>query len=457
MENPTQLTTLIGQGAETNSSRKKEDESTTSCPQSGSFTESPSSKHGTGTLFKPISAAEILRRKPQPIKWIWDSYIAEGDLFVFAAYMKVGKSTFIYPLVISVARGIPFLNRPTKKGGGGVLVLALEENPRDVTLRLRKLGMQNSDPIYVHEGPIPCSQNELDKIKAFIQEKKICLLLIDALAYFWGVKNENDNAEVIEKLKPLLELAREINVAIGLIHHESKYGGRGVSGESQGDGRSIRGGSAFFGIVDQAILLDHRRGGTANQRVLKSIGRRSESPKELVIELVGNPALSDPNSYSYKVLGTPQHMTVAAVKKQVKNALSSTDKDIQTIAAETKLKEKATRTALEELVKEGKATRSGKGAKGDPHKYRLKSLLPAQQGSIPSQGIAIPSIGKETNSGGGGSEDSILPQEGSIEGNESKPQNGKAEQLDGGTGPTGVASQAEVKGLLSEQDNARNK
>ena len=403
-------------------------------------------KTGKETNFKPHSMADILSRQIPPLKWIWESYIAEGDLFVFAAYMKVGKSTFIYPLVISVARGKPFLDRSTK--GGGVLVLALEENPRDVALRLKKLGMTKQDPIYIHEGPLPNNKQELDAIKAFIEENQICLLVIDSLAYFWEVKNENDNAEVVRKLKPLLELARDSNVAIGLIHHESKYGGRSATGESHGDGRSIRGSSSLFGIVDQALLLDHRHGGSSNQRVLKAIGRRSESPRELIIELVGNPALSDPNPYYYKVLGTPVQVTLASTKDKVQKVLTAKDKDIKTIAAESTLAEKPTRTALDELFSEGKATRSGKGIKGNPYKYRQNASSPIQQDSIHSPGIGIPSIGKETNPNPQGGQNSILPQVGSIEGKETNSRNGKDNQTPTSGGADSVPPRTESQECL---------
>jgi len=380
---------------------------------------------GKETNFNPQSAAYILARKQQPLTWVWERYIAEGDLFVFVAYMKVGKSTLIYPLTIAVARGIPFLGYPTKKGA--VLILALEEHPRDIELRLRKLGMKPEDPIYIHEGPLPNSKQELDAIKAFIKQKGIVLALLDSLVYFWNIKNENDNAEIVRALKPVLTLARDTGAAIGLIHHESKYGGRNEHGESQGDGKNIRGGSALFGIVDQAILLDRKHGGTPNQRVLKAIGRHAESPPKLNIELVGNPALSDPDPYEYHVLGTPEALTRAASKEKVFRALTDGLQSIPALAQKTELGEKTTREAAEELFKEGKAIREGKGVKGDPHTYCLETPTPDDQDSIRFQGIGIPSIGKETNKPPKDGHYSIRSQVGSIGRKETNPGNGEAE------------------------------
>jgi len=324
----------------------------------------------SGMNFNPQCAAKILARKPQPVTWVWDSYIAEGDLFVFAAFMKVGKSTFIYPLAVAIARGLPFLERQTKKGG--VLILALEEHPRDVELRLRKLGMTPNDPIYIHSGPLSNNEQALRDIRSFIQEKRIRLVLLDSLPYWWNVRNENDNAEINERLKPLLQLARETGAAIGLIHHESKYGGRDAVGGSQGDGKSIRGASALFGIVDQAILLDRRQGKTLNQRILKAIGRRSESPRELVVELEGNTALSDPQPYTYRLLGTPEALSEAAAKDRVWSVLTAESQEVKAVEAAAGPGKKVVREALEALVAEKRARREGKGVKGDPYKYAVE-------------------------------------------------------------------------------------
>jgi hypothetical protein len=334
---------------------------------------------GSGMNFCPKSAAEILAREPQPIDWVWQSYIAEGDLFLFAAYMKVGKSTFIYPLVIAIAKGLPFLGLETNKRP--VLVLALEESPRDVELRLKKLGMTPDDPIYIHEGPL--SEKELDRVQSFIREKKIGFVLLDSLPYYWTVKSENDNAEILRAVKPLLSVARETGAAVGLIHHESKYGGRAESGESYGDGKSIRGGSALFGLVDQAILLDRRRGGRPTERILKTIGRRTESPPELVVELAGNPALSDPNPYGYRV--------AKSAHARAADALTNEWQSIENVAQQAQLSDKAMRQELDVLTAEGKAEKAGKGVKNDPYVYRRP------QDSFPDQSRTI----EETNPGNG--------------------------------------------------------
>jgi Bifunctional DNA primase/polymerase, N-terminal/AAA domain len=69
------------------------------------------------TAFRPFSAAEILRREPEPVNWVWEPFLPNGVLSVLASPAKVGKSTFVYPLALAVAKGQSFLGFPTKRSG----------------------------------------------------------------------------------------------------------------------------------------------------------------------------------------------------------------------------------------------------------------------------------------------------------------------------------------------------
>ena len=310
------------------------------------------------------------------------STIPEGSLFLLVSYMKVGKSTLAYPLAVSVAQGLSFLGRQTKRGG--VLILALEEHPRDVEDRLREVGMKEDDPIHAHEGPLPNNEKELQAIRSFIGEKNVSLILVDSLSVFWNVKDENDNAAVVREVKPLLALARDTGAAVGLLHHDRKSGGEG--------GRNIRGGSALFGLVDQALMLELLPGERTNKRILKTLGRYRESPRELVIELTQE---------GYGAIGTREDADRKADMDRVLEALTDELMDVKKIAKEADLTEKLTRKALNTLWDEGNGniTREGRGIKNDPHTFAL-----VRSNSFRSQ---YPSIGKETNRAQSGDDDGI--------------------------------------------------
>ena len=85
---------------------------------------------------------------------------------------------------------------------GPVLILAVEEHVQDVQHRLHRFGLQPGDPVYVHAGPL--DGRDLATIEAFVREKGITLVLLDTLSRFWQIRDENDNAEIIRAVGPLL-------------------------------------------------------------------------------------------------------------------------------------------------------------------------------------------------------------------------------------------------------------
>lgn len=65
--------------------------------------------------FRPMTMREAMTSKEatEDIPWIVENILAEGDLGVWSAYAKVGKTTMVYELLLAVARGKPFLDCPT--------------------------------------------------------------------------------------------------------------------------------------------------------------------------------------------------------------------------------------------------------------------------------------------------------------------------------------------------------
>ena len=186
--------------------------------------------------FCPMSAEELLNKEIVPIRHVLEDYVPKGALVLFVGYMKTGKSTWAYRLTVSVAQGKEFMSKKVEQGP--VLVLAVEEHERDVKRRLKKFGMIENDPIFIHVGKLKNTPEIVESIKKFVVEHKVVLVLIDSLSRFWSVVDDNNNMEVIREVEPLLDMAHETNTAIMPIHHERKSGGD--------DGRGIRGGSSLF-------------------------------------------------------------------------------------------------------------------------------------------------------------------------------------------------------------------
>ncbi len=309
---------------------------------------------GNETQFAPAPLSVLLAERPEPITWVLHSYIPEGALVVLASYPKVGKTTWIYALIIAAARGQKFMGFGTRRGP--VLLLAVEERRHDIQIRFFRFGARPDDAIHVHAAPLDHDAELFAQIAAFIREHQIQLVVLDTLGSFWQIPDENDNTQVERHIRPWRDLARTTNCAVVLIHHQRKVKGEG--------GREIRGESALLGAVDQALLLDHRQGGLPTQRVLTTIGRYDDSPKELVLELVAN---------DYIALGTSEEVGLEATVGKVAMALSDTWQTIPAIAEETGLAVGQVRRALETLTGRDRAERAGAGRRGDLYTYRRRS------------------------------------------------------------------------------------
>lgn len=319
-----------------------------SAPKKMLFT--PSNKGGVHeSEFTPLTASEFLAQEPEPVSWVVDETIPEGSLVVWVAKPKAGKTTAITEMAVRTAKGLPFLGRPTN--GGGVLILALEEHVRDVKLRLRSLGASGLENLFVYVGAMKPTTKTFEGLHAFIMEHSIKLVVIDILAAFWTVKDENDSAGVTAAIKPLLALARETGACVLLVHHARK---------AEGDyGDEIRGSGALFAMVDLAIVM--KREAVENQRRLCFTGRYAEIPSELIIEM---------REDGYVALGDAASVSKAARLAKAKAALSDTPEAADVIAKRAGIPIRAIYRLLGILTEAGDAVREGSGTKGSPHRYR---------------------------------------------------------------------------------------
>jgi len=240
--------------------------------------------HPSGALAS-VPASQFLDEADttQPT-WIWDEFLTEGGLSALVAKPKVGKTTLVYELAVKVAGGQPYLGRATRQSP--VLILAVEEHPREVRRRLRTLGAEDLENVHIHAGRLEDSATTRHALRTYIAKHGIKLVVFDTLNSFWSVQEENDAVAVTQAIKPLLNLARESGASIFLLHHARK---------SDGDfGDEIRGSGALFSLLDVALIL--KRHAVETQRKLTAISRYPETPAELILEF---------RDHGYECLGDP--------------------------------------------------------------------------------------------------------------------------------------------------------
>lgn len=240
------------------------------------FVSAPKNGPPHETNFSPLHVTDFLdvRQEEDKIEWVLEDYLPEGGLVLLAGKPKEGKTTLTYELAVKVAKGLPFLNRVTQPAG--VLILGLEEHPRDMRLRLRSLGADDTlTNLFVFSGNLSPTSDTFEQIKRFILDKSIALVVVDTLGVFWNIRDENDAAEVQRAIKPFLTLARESGACVLLIHHARKSEGQ--------HGDEIRGSGALFAAVDVALIL--KRHEIQTQRKLNASSRYPETPTEMILDL----------------------------------------------------------------------------------------------------------------------------------------------------------------------------
>ncbi len=301
--------------------------------------------------FNPQHISQLLQEVSEEMEWLWDRMLPTGTLNLLAAYMKVGKSTLAYDLALSVARGQPFLGFPTQQGG--VLIIALEEKREHAIKRFRDYGVAENDPIWVAGPPVSPSRSLYEQLRGFIQDQQIVLIVIDSLARFAMLKDEDDNSEVTKFMTPLLDVAHETNTVVLLIHHERKSGGEA--------GRSIRGAGAIFANADVALTLSKAEGGNSTARTLEILGRFQEyAPGKIRL------AYEDGR---YVSLGLEEEQTLAARKEKVLAVVDGVPMDVNEIAEAAGLSLRIVRPVLNALYGEKQLERQGEGKRNSPYKY----------------------------------------------------------------------------------------
>ena len=308
------------------------------------------------------TAREIAAETPENPDWVAGPWVAAGSITEVVGKAKAaGKTTFLAHLVRSVLNGEPFLGKPTVK----TQVVYLTEE-KDGTLReaLGRVELSQRDDLHflpwhmTREVPWP-RVVEIAVQKCHDVGAK--LLVVDTLPQFAGFKGdqENNTGNALEALEPLQRAAAE-GIAVVMVRHERKSGGDvGVSG---------RGSSAFAGAVDIVLSISRpKEGGETNARVIAALSRFDETPSQVTVELTPD---------GYRVVSWGGQSASERAESDVLRAIQGLEdveqgSTIQELIEATHVPRATLQTALDTLVKAGSVQKTGKGVKGDPHRFGI--------------------------------------------------------------------------------------
>lgn len=260
-------------------------------------------------LSRIVSAQTILNTTyPEP-RWAVKGLIPEGVTFI-AGPPKLGKSIFSLCIAVAVAEGGKALSHFDVEQGS-VLYLALEDGPRRIQERLRKLtNGRISDKLEVVTEWPRTNQGGLEAIEAWIERHNDArLLIVDTLKMIRPLATGRDRNAYdadYEAIQPLTKLVSQ-RVALVVVHHTRKA-------IAEDPLATVSGSYGLTGAADGVLVLSRRR--NRSDASLSVIGRDVEE-QELALEF-------KPDMCLWSVLGKAEEVKRSGERQEILDLLFQT-------------------------------------------------------------------------------------------------------------------------------------
>lgn len=157
-----------------------------------------------------------------------EGYIFEGWSHLFSGYSKSGKTTLLDDFI--------------RENSHVKIIYTTEESASNWGERLASF-----PEVYEHVSFAPALGEPVQEIIALIEQSDEEIIIVDTIRNLLQFKDENDNAEAVRKLVPIVGATQKKGQTLILAHHTRKGGGQ--------YGEGAVGAGAFLGIVDVALEL----------------------------------------------------------------------------------------------------------------------------------------------------------------------------------------------------------
>jgi hypothetical protein len=179
----------------------------------------------------------------------------KGEWGLVVGIGSVGKTTLLLNICISLAAGRPFLpivpegNAPRRvlfidfEGPDFKLQRHVRTQRKNLSPKESALVGQNLHLVVEPEinGGKPWRLTDIQSLKnlaAYVQQHKIDLVIVDTLSQASSLKDENNNAEVQQKVVlPVRRLVRHCGISMLLVHHEGRGKQQNAASDMQYRGR----------------------------------------------------------------------------------------------------------------------------------------------------------------------------------------------------------------------------
>jgi hypothetical protein len=292
---------------------------------------------------------DIAEIPEERVEWLWQGYLARGNLTLLAADPKAGKSTLLFHLLSRMHSGHGFLGL---RATSTPTLLFSEEAGGLVRTRAESLDLLDKPIHVVSIQPSLSWARTCGYTKYRVQHKGDKLVILDTISRFWDVTDENDAAQVIHALSPIYAISRAFDASILLLHHTRKGGGAG--------GRAIRGSNALPGAVDVIMELNRLSPwDTSNKRRLDNLSRYQDTPETQRIILTDDGYVVDEQE-------DPR------LERELLTLIGEMPgSSAQALAAERMVSVRQVQRVVSQLASRGVLRRDGSGTANDPYLFSL--------------------------------------------------------------------------------------
>ena len=217
---------------------------------------------------------------PQPVRWLWEYWLALGKLHILAGAPGQGKTTIALAAMATVTIGGRWPDG-TRCEPGNVLMWSGEDDPADTLLpRLIAAGADRARCYFVEgtriEGELQAFDPARDMAALELQAHAIGgikLLVVDPVVSAVA-GDSHKNTEVRRALQPLVDLASRLDAAVLGISHFSK-GGAGSDPASR-----VVGSIAFTAVARVVLVAAKVKSEDGEDRRILARGKSNIGPDD---------------------------------------------------------------------------------------------------------------------------------------------------------------------------------
>lgn len=318
--------------------------------------------------YVPSSLADLKAAAPDRWDWLWQGYLAPGNVTLLTSLWKSGKSTLISVLLARLKTGGTVAGLPVRAGRA---VVISEEPPAMWLDRSRVVDLDGHVDWFCQPFRGKPSETDwlelLDRVGRLGAEKGVSLLVIDALANLSPMRSENDAVQMLRALKPLQGLSAQ-GLATLLSHHPCK--GPTVPGQA------ARGSGALSGYVDIILEMQavSQQPGDRRRR-LRAYSRHAATPPSLVLEWAAD-------GTDYVRLGESAEPDFEHGWPVVRGILAQAERPLPRRVILRRWPEGVVAPAqltlwkwLGRAVAEGRVLQEGRGTRKEPYLYTLPGMV----------------------------------------------------------------------------------